>query len=124
MSYRFEDSFRAGASNSWNPQGVSSPVAGIALRLTHETEGWVRPIAGLDDLEKRKVSCPCRVTVLSVLSNCNFAVTRIFDFCVGKENVVLLIIIHLSTLTGNYFPGYFIHANSFTSILFLRAKVM
>jgi len=26
---------------------------------THEIGGWVSPIAGLDDLEKRKISCPC-----------------------------------------------------------------
>ena len=27
---------------------------------THGLEGWVGPKGGLDDLEKKKISCPCR----------------------------------------------------------------
>jgi len=48
----------------------------------------MRPVAGLDDLEKRTVSCPCLATVLTALSSCNFVVTRIFDF-LPRQNKIM-----------------------------------
>jgi hypothetical protein len=38
-------------STSWNPQGLSRPVSGIALPLTYGIEGRVLSVAGMDNLE-------------------------------------------------------------------------
>jgi len=48
----------------------------------------VCPVAGLDDLEKGKVFCPCLVTVLTALSSCIFVVIRIFDFMPRQKKIM------------------------------------
>ena len=54
--------------------------APLALRrekapATHEVGGWVSPRAGLDDLEKRKISCPCWDSVPEMLSVVTILIT-------------------------------------------------
>jgi hypothetical protein len=55
----------------WGSGGVAPPFFTSALdggewsasrpgRYTHWIRGWVGPRAGLDDVEKRILSCPCR----------------------------------------------------------------